>query len=158
MKMREEIDALRVMALDPVEVLVLPRILALVVAMLVLSVIGDIASLVGGGLVCWFYGGINPPVFIATLKNAVTLNDFLAGVIKAPFMAVAIGVVAMLAAASGQRAAWEVDRPPHHGRGRPVDHPGDPPRRPLQLLLRCDRAASRPMAPMIARLAREQRT
>ncbi len=58
MKMREEIDALRVMALDPVEVLVLPRIVALILAMLILSVIGDLASLVGGGLVCWFYGGI----------------------------------------------------------------------------------------------------
>ena len=94
MKMREEIDALRVMALDPVEVLVLPRIVALILAMLILSVIGDLASLVGGGLVCWFYGGMNPSVFMAQLKAAVTLNDFLAGVIKAPFMALAVGVVA----------------------------------------------------------------
>jgi phospholipid/cholesterol/gamma-HCH transport system permease protein len=106
MKMREEIDALRVMALDPVEVLVLPRILALIVAMLILSVIGDIASLVGGALVCWFYGGINPEVFIATLKQAVTLDDFLAGVIKAPFMAVAIGVVAC---SQGFRAEGSVE-------------------------------------------------
>ncbi len=106
MKMREEIDALRVMALDPVEVLVLPRIAALVVAMLILSVIGDIASLVGGGLVCWFYGGINPSVFIATLKNAVTINDFLAGVVKAPFMAVAIGIVAC---SQGFRAEGSVE-------------------------------------------------
>ena len=92
-------------ALDPVEVLVLPRIVALILAMLILSVIGDLASLVGGGLVCWFYGGMNPSVFMAQLKAAVTLNDFLAGVIKAPFMALAVGVVRARRASASREAS-----------------------------------------------------
>ena len=57
MKMREEIDALSTMGLDPVEVLMLPRIIALICALPILTFIGSMAALYGGGLVAWFYGG-----------------------------------------------------------------------------------------------------
>ena len=60
MNMREEIDALRVMALDPMEVLVLPRLLALVIALPLLTFLGDLAALAGGMLVAWGYGGVSP--------------------------------------------------------------------------------------------------
>ena len=60
MKMREEIDALRTMGFDPVEVLVLPRIVALVIAVPLLTFLGSMAALYGGGLVCWLYGGMSP--------------------------------------------------------------------------------------------------
>ena len=60
MKMREEIDALRTMGLDPVEVLMLPRVVALVVALPVLAFLGSMAALYGGGLVAWLYGGMSP--------------------------------------------------------------------------------------------------
>src|ERR1700682_2021586 len=53
MKMREEIDALSSMGLDPVEVLILPRIIALVLALPILAFIGSMAALYGGGLVAW---------------------------------------------------------------------------------------------------------
>jgi phospholipid/cholesterol/gamma-HCH transport system permease protein len=56
MKMREEIDALSTMGLDPIEVLMLPRILALICALPILSFIGSMAALYGDGLVAWFYG------------------------------------------------------------------------------------------------------
>ena len=59
MKMREEIDALRTMGFDPIEVLILPRILALVIALPILTFLGSMAALYGGGLVCWLYGGID---------------------------------------------------------------------------------------------------
>jgi phospholipid/cholesterol/gamma-HCH transport system permease protein len=94
MKMREEIDALRVMGFDPVEVLVLPRLVALVIAVPVLTFIGSMAALYGGGLVAWLYGGIVPEIFISRLKDAITLQTFLVGIIKAPFMALVIGLVA----------------------------------------------------------------
>jgi phospholipid/cholesterol/gamma-HCH transport system permease protein len=94
MKMREEIDALRTMGLDPVEVLLLPRVLALVLAMPVLTFLGSMAALYGGGLVAWLYGGMSPEIFIARLKEAVTVDHFKVGMIKAPFMAFVIGVVA----------------------------------------------------------------
>jgi len=94
MKMREEIDALSTMGLDPVEVLILPRIVALVCALPILTFIGSMAALYGGGLVAWFYGGMGPAVFIARLHDAVSVTSFEVGMIKAPFMALVIGIVA----------------------------------------------------------------
>jgi phospholipid/cholesterol/gamma-HCH transport system permease protein len=94
MKMREEIDALSTMGLDPVEVLILPRIIALVCALPILAFIGSMAALYGGGLVAWFYGGMSPATFIARLHEAVSVTHFEVGIIKAPFMALMIGIVA----------------------------------------------------------------
>jgi phospholipid/cholesterol/gamma-HCH transport system permease protein len=94
MKMREEIDALSTMGLDPIEVLMLPRIVALICALPILSFIGSLAALYGGGLVAWFYGGMEPAIFIARLHEAVSVTHFEVGIIKAPFMALVIGIVA----------------------------------------------------------------
>ena len=94
MKMREEIDALQTMGFDPVEVLILPRILALVVSVPLLTFLGSMSALYGGGLVAWLYGGIDPDVFIGRLREAISLDTFLVGIIKAPVMAFIIGVVA----------------------------------------------------------------
>ena len=94
MRMREEVDALRTMGFDPIEVLVLPRILALIIAVPALTFLGSMAALYGGGLVSWLYGGIQPEVFLARLREAVTTTTFEVGMIKAPFMALVIGVVA----------------------------------------------------------------
>jgi phospholipid/cholesterol/gamma-HCH transport system permease protein len=94
MKMREEIDALSTMGLDPVEVLMLPRVIALICALPILAFIGSMAALYGGGLVAWFYGGMGPAIFIARLHDAVSVTHFEVGLIKAPFMALVIGIVA----------------------------------------------------------------
>ena len=94
MKMREEIDALRTMGLDPVEVLMVPRVLALIVALPILVFFGALAALYGGGLIMWLYGGMSPEIFIARLQEAVSVTHFKVGIIKAPFMALVIGVVA----------------------------------------------------------------
>jgi phospholipid/cholesterol/gamma-HCH transport system permease protein len=94
MKMREEIDALRTMGLDPIEVLILPRVVALVIALPILAFIGAMAALYGGGLVAWLYGGMSPEVFIQRLKEAISVMHFEVGMIKAPFMALAIAIVA----------------------------------------------------------------
>ncbi|MFT3731629.1 MAG: MlaE family lipid ABC transporter permease subunit [Hyphomicrobium sp.] len=94
MKMREEIDALRTMGFDPVDVLVLPRILALVIGLPLLTFIGSMSALYGGELVAWLYGGMSPEIYIARLKEAISLTHFKVGMIKAPFMAFVIGVVA----------------------------------------------------------------
>jgi phospholipid/cholesterol/gamma-HCH transport system permease protein len=94
MKMREEVDALRTMGFDPIEVLILPRILALIIGVPILTFMGSLAALYGGGLVCWLYGGIDPDIFLQRLKEAITLDHFKVGLIKAPFMALVIGVVA----------------------------------------------------------------
>jgi len=94
MKMREEIDALRTMGVDPVEVLLLPRVIALVLALPLLTFLGSMAALYGGGLVAWLYGGMSPEIFITRLREAISVTHFEVGMIKAPFMALAIGVVA----------------------------------------------------------------
>jgi phospholipid/cholesterol/gamma-HCH transport system permease protein len=94
MKMREEIDALRTMGLDPVAVLILPRLLALVLALPALAFLGAMSALLGGGLVAWFYGDMSPYVFIERLKDAISITHFKVGIIKAPFMALVIGLVA----------------------------------------------------------------
>jgi phospholipid/cholesterol/gamma-HCH transport system permease protein len=94
MKMREEIDALSTMGLHPVDVLMLPRVVALICALPILSFIGSMAALYGGGLVAWFYGGMGPAIFIARLHEAVSVTHFEVGIIKAPFMALVIGTVA----------------------------------------------------------------
>jgi phospholipid/cholesterol/gamma-HCH transport system permease protein len=94
MKMREEIDALKTMGFDPIEVLILPRVLALVIGVPILTFLGSMAALYGGGLVCWLYGGIDPDIFLQRLKEAISIEHFEVGIIKAPFMALVIGVVA----------------------------------------------------------------
>jgi phospholipid/cholesterol/gamma-HCH transport system permease protein len=94
MKMREEVDALRTMGRGPSEVLVLPRVAALVVALPLLTFIGSMAALYGGGMVAWLYGGMQPDFFVARLRDAVSMSDFEVGMIKSPFMALVIGVVA----------------------------------------------------------------
>lgn len=96
MKMREEIDALRVMGLDPIEVLIVPRVLALIIGLPLLTFISSIAALFGGGVTAWLYGDISPDVFLSRLRGAVAMNTFLVGIIKAPFMALIIGIIASL--------------------------------------------------------------
>jgi phospholipid/cholesterol/gamma-HCH transport system permease protein len=94
MKMREEIDALRTMGFDPVEVLILPRILVLIIALPVLTFLGCMAALYGGGLVAWLYGGMSPEIYLSRLTDAISLTHFKVGMIKAPFMGLVIGIVA----------------------------------------------------------------
>jgi phospholipid/cholesterol/gamma-HCH transport system permease protein len=94
MKVREEIDALVTMGVDPIEVLVLPRIVAIVIAVPLLTFLGSMAGLYGAGLVCWLYGDMAPAIFLARLREAIWLPTFAVGMIKAPFMALVIGLVA----------------------------------------------------------------
>jgi phospholipid/cholesterol/gamma-HCH transport system permease protein len=94
MRMREEVDALRTMGFDPTEVLILPRIVALLIAVPILTFLGSMSAIYGGALVAWGYGGINPDVFLSRLKEAISLDTFEVGMIKAPFMALVIGIVA----------------------------------------------------------------
>lgn len=94
MKMREEIDALRTMGRDPMDVLILPRIVALVIALPILTFLGAMSALYGGGLVAWAYGGMSPEIYIERLREALSFTHFQVGMIKAPFMALVIGAVA----------------------------------------------------------------
>ena len=96
MKMREEIDALETMGLDPLEVLVLPRILALIIALPLLTFLASMAGIAGGAVVAFIYGGVSAEVFFSRLQNAIGFNTFMVGMIKAPFMALVIGLIACI--------------------------------------------------------------
>ena len=93
MKMREEVDALRTMGRDPIDVLILPRIIALVIALPILTFLGSMAALYGGGVVAWLYGGMSPEIYLQRLREALSVTHFEVGMIKAPFMALVIGIV-----------------------------------------------------------------
>ena len=94
MKMREEIDALKVMGLSPVGILVFPRLVALTIILPLLTIIANFSALTGAAVVTWSYSGITFATFLARLQEAVDFSSVLAGMIKAPFMALIIGVVA----------------------------------------------------------------
>ncbi|ALN73114.1 MlaE family lipid ABC transporter permease subunit [Aureimonas sp. AU20] len=96
MKMREEVDALHVIGLNPIGVLIFPRLVALVIVLPLLAFIADIAGLLGAIVVTWIYSGIPPDAFITRLRGAVDVATVFAGLIKAPFMAIVIGVVASM--------------------------------------------------------------
>jgi phospholipid/cholesterol/gamma-HCH transport system permease protein len=110
MKMREEIDALRVMGLNPVDVLVVPRVLALIIAMPILTFLASMAGLFGAGLTSWLYGNIAPETFIARLQNVINYRHFSVGLIKAPFMAVVIGAIACIEGLNVQGSAESLGR------------------------------------------------
>lgn len=93
MKMREEIDAMRVLGLDPIELLVLPRVLALVIMLPVLGFIANMAGLLGGGLMVWIDLGISPEMFLTQLLSNTSVSHALVGLSKAPLFALIIAVV-----------------------------------------------------------------
>ncbi len=93
MKLREEIDAMRTLGLDPVEVLVLPRLLALVVTLPFLAFFADLMGLAGGALMAWVVLDISPLLFIERLNSAVGMWTFGVGIVKAPVFAFLIAIV-----------------------------------------------------------------
>ncbi len=94
MKVQEEIDAMRTLGLDPIEVLVIPRVVALLIMLPILGFVADMAALVGGGLMSWIDLDVSPGMFATRLKENTGIWHFAIGMIKAPFFALVIGVVA----------------------------------------------------------------
>lgn len=93
MKIREEIDAMRALGLDPIEVLVLPRTIALMLMLPLLAFLSAMLGLIGGGLVAATALDISPALFMSRMQETVTMNNFWAGLIKAPFFAFIIAVI-----------------------------------------------------------------
>ena len=93
MKLREEIDAMRTLGLDPMEVLVLPRVIALLVMMPILGFISAMMGLLGGGLVVWGELGMSPQMFIVRLNEAVGIWDAGVALIKAPVFGLLIAMI-----------------------------------------------------------------
>jgi phospholipid/cholesterol/gamma-HCH transport system permease protein len=93
MSVNQEIDALRTLGLDPNEVLVMPRMLALMIALPLLAFFADILGLAGGGLMAWVVLDISPGQFLAQLEGAIGPATFWVGIVKAPVFAFLIAMV-----------------------------------------------------------------
>lgn len=96
MKANEEIDALRAQGLDPVQILVLPRVFALLITLPLLTFIGMISGIIGGALVCYFVLDISPTMFLALFQADLTITNFYVGMAKAPIFAFLIAVIGCL--------------------------------------------------------------
>lgn len=93
MKVTEEIDALRTVGIAPLELLVLPKILALVIALPLLTVYADMLGVAGGMVMAKSELDVSYPDFVDRLQYALRLSDFLVGIGKAPVFAAIIAVV-----------------------------------------------------------------
>ncbi len=96
MKINEEIDATRVLGLNPVNLLVLPRVLALFVSLPILTFVGMISGILGGALVCALQLDISLAMFLTIFQDQIELRHFLVGMSKAPVFAFVIGVIGCL--------------------------------------------------------------
>ncbi|RKP56059.1 ABC transporter permease [Pararobbsia silviterrae] len=93
MKINEEIDAIIALDLDPLELLVLPRVLAMVIGLPMLTFIAIICGLLGGGLVCMFRLGVSPEAFVQTLHTDLPIQHFYVGIAKTPVFAFVIACI-----------------------------------------------------------------
>ncbi|WP_433768277.1 MlaE family lipid ABC transporter permease subunit [Pseudomonas putida] len=96
MKANEEIDAIRTLGLDPMELLVVPRVLALLVALPMLTFVAMVSGIVGGALVCAVSLDISPAMFLSLLQTNIGVQHFLVGMIKAPVFAFLIAAIGCL--------------------------------------------------------------
>ncbi|WP_394133105.1 ABC transporter permease [Marinobacter nauticus] len=96
MKVNEELDAIRTLGLNPVELLVVPRVLAMMFSLPILTFIGMISGMVGGAVVCAVALDIPPSQFIAIVERDIALKHFLVGLGKAPVFAFLIAVIGCL--------------------------------------------------------------
>jgi phospholipid/cholesterol/gamma-HCH transport system permease protein len=93
MQVNEEIDAMTTIGLDPIEVLVLPRVTALVLTLPLMTFYADAMGLIGGAFICDLNLGIPLPLYLQQLKGAVSGTQLWLGVVKAPFFAAVIALV-----------------------------------------------------------------
>lgn len=96
MKVNEELDAIRTLGLDPVELLVIPRVLAMMVSLPILTFVGMLAGLIGGAMVCAIALDISLAQFMAIVERDIALKHFLVGMSKAPIFAFLIAAVGCL--------------------------------------------------------------
>ncbi len=111
MQMRQEIDAMTVLGLSPMEVIVTPRILAMMVMTPFLAFVATLSGIAGGVLVGWAALEISPTVFAARLQDYVTISNFWVGLSKAPLFGL---VVALIGCRQGLLVGGSVQSLGHH--------------------------------------------
>ena len=110
MQVSEEIDALKVMGVDPIGFLAVPRLLALVAVMPLLVALADIVGIMGGFIVGVFYLDLTPVVFMRAVRNALVPFDVISGIIKSIAFAYGIGLIGLFYGLRVRGGASEVGR------------------------------------------------
>jgi phospholipid/cholesterol/gamma-HCH transport system permease protein len=110
MKLNEEVDALSATGVDPIETLILPRILGLVIALPLLTFIADVIGLAGGALLCQWLLDMPLQQFISRANEAIAPTTFWAGLVKAPFFAVLIALAGTYRGMQVRGSARELGR------------------------------------------------
>ncbi|HEY4644682.1 MAG TPA: MlaE family lipid ABC transporter permease subunit [Steroidobacteraceae bacterium] len=110
MKLNEEVDALNAIGTNPVEVLVMPRVLGLVIALPLLTVIADAVGLTGGGLLCYYLLDIPPAQYLARVQESIAPTTFWVGIIKAPVFAFLIAYIGTLRGMQVRESSRELGR------------------------------------------------
>ncbi|WKL56931.1 ABC transporter permease [Asticcacaulis sp. ZE23SCel15] len=93
MKMNQEIDAMRVMGIDPYEALVLPRLIGLVLMIPLITFVGSMAGMIGGFGIIWTTLDYGPPMILQRTLDYVDISHFFVGMVKTPFYAAAIAII-----------------------------------------------------------------
>jgi phospholipid/cholesterol/gamma-HCH transport system permease protein len=110
MKITEEIDAMRALGLDPIEVLVLPRILALVMVLPLLAFFANVMAMTGGAVMALIVLDITPGQFLTQLNQAIGLGTLMVGLVQAPVFAALIALVGCYEGFRVERSAESVGR------------------------------------------------
>ena len=110
MKLNDEVDALESMGLDPIELLVLPRVLGLVIAMPLLTVVADFMGLAGGAVLTRYLFELPWPQFVTRLDDAIANTTFWAGMIKAPVFGLVIALTGTLRGLQVRESSRELGR------------------------------------------------
>jgi phospholipid/cholesterol/gamma-HCH transport system permease protein len=108
MQTNEEVDALQTLGFDPVEFLVMPRVLALTLMAPLLALYADLMGILGGAAVAWGMLDLSPPSFFSEMANAVHLSDAVKGLIKATAFGLVVSFAGCLRGIECGRSAQAV--------------------------------------------------
>jgi phospholipid/cholesterol/gamma-HCH transport system permease protein len=107
MRMNQEVDAMQVMGVDPFEALIIPRFIAMLTMMPLLTFVAMVSGLLGGLIVIWTTAGLSPAFFIQRMLDNVSVQHFYMGIVKAPVMAV---VIAAIGCRQGMEVGGDVEQ------------------------------------------------
>ena len=114
MQTRDEVDALKAMGIEPMQVLVVPRVVALVITLPLLAFFADIMGLVGGAAIAQYQLGVSPAQYLTRLPHVVDGSDLFVGLFKAPIFAFFIAVIGCMHGLRVSGSAESVGRETTH--------------------------------------------
>ena len=106
MKLNQEVDAMEIIGMSPIEVLVVPRVLGMSLMLLLLSFYGVVMAIIGGGLFCWMSLDMPPVTFVQRLQEVTPVSDLVIGMIKAPIFGL---IIAMMGCFQGMQVTGNAE-------------------------------------------------